>query len=84
MRRLLAAGLLALVGAMGTGVAADLTAPALPTTKASIPASTIDWSGFYVGVNAGGDLVWRQWIRRRRQRSVACASEQLGQCPHNL
>jgi outer membrane immunogenic protein len=54
MRRLLAAGLLALIGATGTSFAADLSAT-LPTTKAPIPASTINWSGFYVGVNAGGD-----------------------------
>jgi outer membrane immunogenic protein len=54
MHRRLATALLALAGATGTGFAADLSAP-LPTTKAPIPASTINWSGFYVGVNAGGD-----------------------------
>jgi outer membrane immunogenic protein len=54
MRRLFAAGLLALIGATGTSFAADLSGP-LPTTKGPIPASTINWSGFYVGANAGGD-----------------------------
>ena len=54
MRCLLAARLLALIGATGTSFAADLSAP-LPTTKAPIPASTINWSGFHVGVNADGD-----------------------------
>jgi outer membrane immunogenic protein len=53
MRRVFGAGLLALIGLTGTAFAADLSAP-LPTTKAPIPASTINWSGFYVGVNAGG------------------------------
>ena len=53
MRRL-TAGLLALAGLTGTAFAADLSGPNPTTTKAPIPASTINWSGFYVGVNAGG------------------------------
>jgi outer membrane immunogenic protein len=55
MRRLLGAGLLALTGAMGTAFAADLSAPPLPTTKGPAPAPPYNWTGFYVGVNAGGD-----------------------------
>jgi hypothetical protein len=41
MRRRLAAGLLALAGATGSGFAADLSPP-LPTTKAPVPASAIN------------------------------------------
>jgi outer membrane immunogenic protein len=55
MRRLLGAGLLALTGAMGTAFAADLSAPALPTTRGPAPAPPYNWTGFYIGVNAGGD-----------------------------
>jgi outer membrane immunogenic protein len=56
MRRLVGTGLLALVGLTGTAFAADLSAPSLPTTKApAIPGAAVNWSGFYVGVNAGGD-----------------------------
>jgi outer membrane immunogenic protein len=53
MRRVFGTSLLALIGLAGTAFAADLSAP-LPTIKAPIPASTINWSGFYVGVSAGG------------------------------
>jgi outer membrane immunogenic protein len=55
MRRLFGTGLLALVGLTGTAFAADLSVPSLPTTKAPASAPAIHWSGFYVGVNAGGD-----------------------------
>jgi outer membrane immunogenic protein len=55
MRRLLGAALFALVGTVGAAFAADLSAPALPTTKGPVPAPVYNWTGFYVGVNAGGD-----------------------------
>jgi outer membrane immunogenic protein len=75
MRRCLATALLALVGATGTGVAADLSGPARPTTKAPIPASTINWSGFYVGVNARGDWYGgRGFVGGGNVRSLAPAS----------
>jgi outer membrane immunogenic protein len=56
MRRRLAAGLLAFVSLTGTAFAADLSAPAYPTSKAPpLANSAYNWTGFYVGVNAGGD-----------------------------
>ena len=55
MRRLLGAAFFKLVGATGAAFAADLSAPALPTTKGPLPAPVYNWTGFYVGVNAGGD-----------------------------
>jgi|GEM_PF-901221 len=53
MRQLIGATLL---GAAGAASAADLSAPALPTTKGPLAVPTAyNWSGFYVGVNAGGN-----------------------------
>jgi outer membrane immunogenic protein len=49
----LGAGLLSMAGLIGNASAADL--PALPYIKAPLFAGPVyDWSGFYIGVNAGG------------------------------
>jgi hypothetical protein len=54
--RFFGTGVIALVGLTATAFAADLSAPTVPTPKAPASAPAINWSGFYVGVNAGGDL----------------------------
>jgi outer membrane immunogenic protein len=49
------AGLLSILAFSGAASAADLPARAAPYTKApAIVAPIYDWSGFYIGLNAGG------------------------------
>jgi outer membrane immunogenic protein len=53
MHRFVGAGFLSLVGLTGAAHAADL--PARAYTKAPVLAAPVyDWSGFYLGLNAGG------------------------------
>ena len=65
MKRILlaSAGLLALAGSMGTASAADLSRPPpyAPPVKAPYYSPVYNWTGFYAGINGGGDWGSSTW-----------------------
>ena len=63
MKRILltAVGLLALAGAVGPVVAADLGQPPFIPTKAPYYAPVYNWTGLYIGINGGGAFGSSDW-----------------------